>query len=423
MSDILRRAFPLTLSALLTACATAPIPTAHPPRIEPPQVARTVSAPTPAPISPASPVPTDMWQRLRDSFAMSDCDADPAIHGWAQRYTRDPERFEAQLSAVLPQLVYVQQVAARYKVAGEFALLPWVESRFQPARGHNSRPTGMWQIVPATAGAMGLHRTRGYDGRLDVPAATDAVMTLLRRYHDHFGDWRLAAYAYNAGEYSVRKLVRRHGMPPEHPALPRLPIKPVTREHLAKLLAIACVVREPARFHVTLPTLPDEQQLVTVDVNHPISLAQAAVHAGMPTDTLQKLNAAFYNGRVDTRNSPYLLLPREHAEQFRSALLEQAADGPDAGLASAPLMPGLPPLLTAEAASTPTGEARIPSERSHTRHTAVSAKAVHTVRSGETLWQIARHYSVSVKQLQRWNDLQGGRIRPGQRLKVSPITH
>ncbi|MDE2315913.1 MAG: transglycosylase SLT domain-containing protein, partial [Xanthomonadaceae bacterium] len=176
---------------------------------------------------------------------MADCDADPAVMSWARRYTRYPQGFEAALRDALPQLTYVQQVAAEHDVAGEFVLLPWIESGFRPIPARHGRPAGMWQIMPATATAIGLHIDRRYDARLDVQAAADAVMKLLRRYYDEFHDWRVVDFAYNAGEYQVRRLMQSHGLPPQEPVVPRWPVRSITREHLTKLLAMACVVREP----------------------------------------------------------------------------------------------------------------------------------------------------------------------------------
>ncbi|TAL86290.1 MAG: LysM peptidoglycan-binding domain-containing protein [Rhodanobacter sp.] len=310
---------------------------------------------------------------------MPDCEAGPAVLARARRYTRYPKQFESQLRAVLPRLAYVQQAAARYGIAGEFVLLPWVESHFRPLTSRHNRPAGMWQIMPITAGAMGLRVDGHYDGRLNVPAATDAVMKLLKQYHAQFHDWRVADYAYNAGEFTIRRIIQRHGLPGAKPVIPRWPVRKATRKHLIKLLAIACVVREPARFHVSLPALPGGQHLVTVKVTHPISMTMAARHAGMPTKKLKRLNSAFRGSMVDTRASPYLLVPKRHARQLREALLERNRDG------------------TPAMAPTPT---------------------THRVKRGDSLWKIARQYAVQVSQLKRWNHLQGDTLKIGQALLV-----
>jgi len=312
---------------------------------------------------------------------MDDCDADPAILHWAGRFTASPKRFERYLQSTLPRLRFIQAIAAKHQVAGEFVLLPWVESRYRPVPGHGRQPGGMWQIVPVTAGALGLKVSRRFDGRMDVEASTEAVMSMLQRYYQQFGDWRLVDYAFNAGEFAVRKLVARHGMPPPNPAIPQLPVRNVTREHLIKLLAIACVVREPGRFQVTLPTLPEDQHLVAVPIEHPMTVATAASHAGMTVDALRRYNAAFLDNRIDPAHASSLLLPGNRVDQFVEAVRKAgaAADAP-------------PPIRAAE----------------------------HTVGKGETLWEIARRYGLSVKQLAHWNALRGNRIHPGQRLLLEP---
>ncbi|WP_108473002.1 LysM peptidoglycan-binding domain-containing protein [Rhodanobacter thiooxydans] len=327
---------------------------------------------------------------------MPGCDADPAVLAWARRYTRHPQQFESQLQAVLPRLVYVQQVADRYDVAGEFVLLPWVESHFQPVPARKRRPAGMWQIMPVTAGAMGLRVDGHYDGRLDVPAAANAVMKLLEQYHEQFHDWRVADYAYNAGEFTIRKMIRTHGMPAQQPAIPPWPVRKVTREHLTKLLGMACVVREPGRFNVSLPTLPDEQHLVQTGISHSMPIARAADRAGMSVAALKHLNPAFRNDMIDAGTAPYLILPARHARQFSDALLEQASSAGGDLLAD----------LDARTTTVPTPDAN-------------TTRKTHTVKRGDNLWQIARDYSVNIGQLQRWNHLSDHTLKPGQKLTVS----
>lgn len=393
------RLLPSLLSILLGACAGVPSQTPRHPVGETPPPAVVEPSVAPAIGEPASPPPPDdVWARLRGSFAMAGCDADPAISSWAKRYTRHPKQFEDQLQAALPRLVYVQQVASRYNVAGEFVLLPWVESHFRPApAGKRHRSAGMWQLMPVTAGAMGLRIDGHYDGRLDVPAATHAVMKLLEQYHDQFHDWRVADYAYNAGEFTVRKIIRSHGMPADRPTIPDWPVRKVTREHLTKLLAMACVVREPGRFHVRLPSLPDEKRLVKTDIPHSMPVARAADHAGMSVDALKHLNAAFRSDTIDADAASYLLLPASHARQFRDALLEPSGNAVgDERLASTAndAVAGLAP-------------------------SAKTGPRTHTVKRGDSLWQIARDYSIDVGQLQRWNQLRGRTLKPGQVLQVS----
>jgi membrane-bound lytic murein transglycosylase D len=396
------RALPLVLSILLAACASVPSAISRKPAIHASPVAVASRAVTPVIAPTMRPQESDLWNQLRSSFVMADCEADPSVLIWAKRYTQNPKRFESQLRAVLPRLVYVQQVAAQYDVPGEFVLLPWIESHFRPLPGRSNRPAGIWQIMPATAGAMGLRVDGHYDGRLDVPASANAVMKLLKQYHDQFHDWRVADYAYNAGEFATSKFIQKHGMPADEPVIPRWPVRNVTREHLTKLLAMACVVREPERFGVNLPTLPNEQHLVQVEIAHSMPITQAASHAGMSVDTLKNFNAAFRNDMIDVNASAYLLLPLNHAQQFRAALLNQSS--------SSVADDHLPSAATSDSHSP--GQI-VAKPVSGSRH------KTHTVKRGDSLWQIAHQYSVNVSQLQRWNDLGKQALKPGQILKIS----
>ena len=393
MNRALRRALPLALSAFLAACAGLPPKRPQTPAAPPP--AATATMPPPSATTPrvATPKPAgDIWDKLRSSFAMSDCNADQAVLGWAKRYTRDPEQFEEQLRSALPRLTYVQEVAAQYNVAGEFVLLPWVESRYRPIPARKRRPAGMWQIMPITAGAMGLRVDRHYDARLDMPAAAHAVMKLLEQYHAQFHDWRVVDYAYNSGEFSVRKLVREHGLPADEPVIPAWPVSRITREHLIKLLAMACVIREPAQFQVNLPVPSDAEHLVQTPVTATMPMAQAAYQAAMSVGALKRLNPAFSGDTLDAGAASYLMLPASHAERFRMASRE----------------------------AIPTGSTRIASmddQAAAPRH----RHRTHVVSNGESLWQIAREYSTNVDRLQQLNHLHGNAIQPGQVLQLDDV--
>jgi membrane-bound lytic murein transglycosylase D len=409
---------PVALASLLAACAT---PSTTGPTRAPATVTPTPTpspAPTPAPVPPPIAVSAgpqteavDVWDKLRSSFAMSDCDADPQIMIWAHRYTQNPQRFETQMSNALPQLIYVQQVAEKYDVAGEFTLLPWVESQYQPVPGHRNLPAGIWQIVSSTAHVIGLHSDHSYDGRLDTAASTDSVMRMLRDYHNDLHDWRMVDYAFNRGEFGMQRLIQQHGLPSDEPAIPKMPVPRVTREHLTKLLAISCVVRNPERFNVELPTLSSDQHLETVEVNHGMTLSTAATHAGMDADSLKRLNPALLSNAVAT-NSPghLLLMPHRNAEQLRTAM-QMANDQSMTASLSNTDNPSPPSLFADQSAGGDSSADTSSSVKSHHPRT-------HTVRGGESLWQIAKNYSTSVSKIERLNNLHGKPLKPGQVLKL-----
>lgn len=334
----------LTPLLLLAACASVPTP-----RPKPAPIAHRVAQPPPATFDPdqvqariddawlaQAHDPDQLWKQLRASFVMDGCQADPSITRWARRYTRNRRNFESRLRTALPKIAYIQQVTAEYGVPGEFALLPWVESRYRARPTQRGGSTGAWQITSPTARTMGLRMDERYDARLDLQASSHAVMRLLQRYHQRFGDWRMVSYAYNAGEFATARFVARQGPQAHQAAIPAWPGHAVTQQHLSQLLAVACVVRNPERFGVTLPGLRAAQYLTAIPVEGTLDLDTAARYAGMPVETLKRFNAGFLDGVIDGSGDADLLVPVGHARQFRaasaSAVREAAvADGPSRG--------------------------------------------------------------------------------------------
>jgi len=329
------RALRLTPLLLLAACASVPTP-----RPKTAAVPHRVTLPPPATFDPgqvqariddawstqAHSNPNQLWKQLRASFAMDDCHADPSIMRWARRYTRNRHGFENRLRTALPKIAYIQQTAAKYGIPGEFALLPWVESRYRAVPGNGSGSTGAWQITSRTATAMGLRMDERYDARLDLQASSTAVMQLLQRYHQRFDDWRMVNYAYNAGEFATARFVDKQGAAISQTAIPTWPGHAGTQRHLSQLLAIACVVRAPGRFGVTLPGLREAQQLTAIPVEGMLALDTAARYAGVPVETLKRFNAGFLDGVIDASTGAELLLPMAHARQFRAASANAASE-------------------------------------------------------------------------------------------------
>ncbi|MEO8746994.1 MAG: transglycosylase SLT domain-containing protein [Rhodanobacter sp.] len=340
-----------------------------------------------------------IWTRLRNSFVMPDCDADPSIVQWAHRYTRNSQAFVSSLRTALPEISYIQQIAARDDVPGEFVLLPWVESRYRSLPGKRSGSAGIWQIMPGTARVMGLRMVAHYDGRLDLQASSQAVMKLLSGYHARFHDWRMASYAYNAGEFATARFLDDQGsIKAGQSTTPRWPGHTVTEQHLSQILAIACVVRDPVRFGVALPTLAQDRRLTAVPINKTLSITDAANRAGMSVAVLQQFNAAFLDGVIDGESGADLLLPAGNARQFRAAAMNRRA-------------------ATAIGDDPRPGQ---PFSASASRTQQVGPAQTHRIRSGENLWVIAHRYAVTVSQLRRWNSLRTDALQPGQLLSVGP---
>lgn len=400
----IRLASVLAASALLGACAIEPPKT-------PPQPATVIARPQPPPttVTPLAPAPSpdQPWASLTASFAMHDCNDSPLVRDELAAYTRSPARFEDMLRRALPLMMYVQKRVAASGIPGEFVMLPMLESTYDPSEpSRRGDPAGMWQLMPHTARRHGITVGHAYDGRLDPVASTRVAIAMLKSFDRRFGDWRLADLAYNAGSGAVAHALRGH---PDigGDAIPDIRVSATSRRHLAKLMALSCIVREPGRFHVKLPrpTAADRLQPVKVPVG--LKLRAAARMADLPESRLRALNPGYRSSRVPGRSPRELLLPAAAADSLAAAL---AAD------ASEPVAQ----VDTREQDSGPSNSLRFPAQPDRPQRATdpTDPRHPHVVHRGETLSSIAHRYHVTVAELKRWNHLRGDTIRPGEELQV-----
>jgi len=423
-------------AALLAACSVQPQRPAPPAAdIEVPAPSPPEPSPSPPPPVEAPAVPASPWQRIRDRFVMASCDDRPEVLRWARRYTSSPERFAASWDRALPFLSIVIDELERRDLPGEFAMLPYVESGYEPVASRGNRPAGMWQLMPRTARAEGLVVRADYDARLDAVASTGAALDLIQRYGAEFGDWRLADMAFNSGEYRVKKLLRgrdAHALSAQD--LARLPFNPITHEHLDRLLALSCVVADPARFGVTLPEPDPGEQLSTVVLQSGMDVRLAARLAGVDPADMKRFNAAYRRHRM-VSGMPYVLrMPADSVDRFQAAAQsipvalwndwrEQRATR-TGGLASWAAELGIPVTVLATANAigesatiepatpllVPGREADPPPELPTT----------YVVKRGDTLSAIARRHHVTVAELKRLNPrLDARRLHPGDRVRLA----
>jgi len=420
----------------LVAPQNTPAPAASPPRPRSPPPAATTAPPEPS-----------TWEVLRAGFALPGCDYAPAALGWTRRYAGHPRRFAATLDQMLPALDWTARRIAEAGLPTEMALLPIVESHFRPHPAPQARPAGIWQMVAGTARSAGVRAVPWLDGRLNLAAATAGAIVLFDRYLERFnGDWRLALVAYNAGEYRVRRALQRHPEPgPALADLAALELPAASLDYIARLLALACLVRDPARFDLDLPTLEPERRLAQVDLADTTGSALARALSGLPRERFEQVNAGMLRGRTPP-GEPFALLVARHRAQSVPELLARVparariewhrrrlADDEDIGQLAA--RSGVP--LDALLALNGLAEAGLPAPGrmlwlpGDGRQQAIATPAtsgaepgaedtIHVVRSGESLWSIARRHGLTVAELLRYNRLDHSRIRPGQRLLLQP---
>jgi membrane-bound lytic murein transglycosylase D len=435
---------------LLAACAgnmtreepVAALPPAPIAALEPP--------PPPAAMTTAPPAQIESpWPRLRASFELPGCNYNASVQRWTRAFAQNPRALANSLSASMPYLLHVADQLNRHRLPGEFAFLPYLESNYTPIATTGDRAAGIWQLMPDTAVEAGLRIAPDYDGRLDIHASTLAAISLLRQYHDEFGDWRLADMAFNAGLYKVRGLLGSRAHDDwTAPQLGRLGVNAETHDHLAKLLALACIVSDPARFRVRLPEPDSDDVLALLELPAPVDLELAARLAGIDVQRLRQLNPGFVRGRMPEQGPHRLLvpaarrtavtqtldkLPRYVWRNWHAVVLKRSetldlfamlGDIDPGALAAVnghapdePLAPGTRLLLPGHAEDTDTAIADPAPLADDARANPPESLVVH---AGDTLWVIARRYGLHVDDLLRWNGLtRNATLRLGQRLLLN----
>ncbi|MHB8811998.1 MAG: lytic transglycosylase [Steroidobacteraceae bacterium] len=380
--------FALLLAALaaLAACATrepvrpqaeqavVPPPAASPSPAEAPPPA---AAPAPQP-QPAAPPPAqyaDLFARIRAGFVLPDPD-ESAIDRQLNWYASNPDYLQRAFGRSDMYLYYiVTQLEARHMPL-ELALLPVIESAFEPYAYSRARAAGLWQFIPGTGSRFGLKQDWWYDGRRDVVASSNAALDYLQALHDEFnGDWLLAIAAYNCGELAVEHAVQvnqAEGRPIDfwHLRLPR-----ETEAYVPKLLAMSRLVEDPARYGLVFTAIPNQPYFERVPTDGQINLQVAAQIAGITADEVYDLNPAFHRWATDPTGPFYLLMPVDAAPVFD----QNVAD------------------LT-------------PDERMGIEH--------YDVRRHDTVYSIARHFKTSAEILRKLNTLPSGRLTVGTELEV-----
>ena len=392
----------------------------------------------------------DLWDRIREGFALPDHDH-PQTHAEIQWYARHQEYIDRTVTRAKPYLHYITMEAEKRGMPTEIVLLPIIESAFQPFAYSHGRAAGIWQFIPATARHYGLKQNWWYDGRRDIIASTNAALDYLETLHKNFDDsWLLALAAYNSGQGTVASAIRHNkhrGKPTDFWSL-RLPRE--TRAYVPKLLAVSAIVADPEKYHVKLDSIPDEPFFVQVDVGSQIDLARAAELAGITLNDLYRLNPGFNRWATDPDGPYNLVLPISKAEHFRHNLAElpvskrikwtryQIREGEtlshialryrttisllrDVNKLHSNTIKAGDNLIIPVAAKQIDDYALSKEQRIEAIQNArqEGLKVTYIVRGGDSFWEIAHKYDVTVRELAAWNGLAPhDYIRPGQKLVI-----
>lgn len=392
----------------------------------------------------------DLWARIRDGFML------PVVENQRVKVQRDwYADHQAYLDRVAiratPYLYFIVEEIERRDMPMEIALLPIVESAFDPFAYSHGRAAGLWQFIPGTGKRFDMKQNWWYDGRRDVYAATMGALDYLEYLHRHFdGDWMLALAAYNSGEGNVGRAVRyneRRDRPTDFWNL-RLPRE--TEAYVPKLLALQQLVAKPEKFGITLKPIANEPVLARVDVGQQVDLALVADLADMETQEVYLLNPGFNRWATDPDGPHELFVPLERVERLKAGLAElgprdtiqwrrhHIRPGENLGSIAARYDTTVELLReinnirgnmirAGDALTVPvamksldryalTADNRLESTQSVAR---ADHKVEHQVRKGESFWSISRKYDVGIRELASWNGLAPrDPLRAGQTLVV-----
>ena len=391
--------------------------------------------------------PTDLWDRIRAGYAMPDLD-DPLVAKWEKFYSERPEYMARIVDRSGKYMFYIVTELERRGMPLEIALLPMIESAFNPVANSSAKASGIWQFIPSTGTNYGMKQDWWADSRRDIVKATNGALDYLSNLHGMFGDWQLALASYNWGEGSVGRAVQKAKARNKDGTYLSLDMPAETRNYLPKLQAVKNIIRNPAAFGITIATVPNEPYFKTITLAHPIDLKRAAQLAEMTEADFVALNPAHNRPVIGGRSEYQVLLPANKADSFLARLesnekprvswmayrtrtgdrIEALADRFGTSVTALKsvngirsVAPTLPPGYHLLVPSDGPSEDALGSIQNavFTKFPEYVPPRVHKVRRGDTFAGIAKRYGVKPATLAQWNRMGKQTARAGQVLYVA----
>jgi len=398
-------------------------------------------------VTPLTP-PVDLWDRIRRGYAMPDLDNE-LVHDREQWYATRPDYIFRMTERSKKYLFHIVEELEMRNMPTELALLPFVESAFNPQAVSGAKAAGMWQFMPATGKYFELKQNAFRDDRRDVLASTRAALDYLQKLYGMFGDWHLALAAYNWGEGSVTRSIaknQRAGLATGYTDL-NMPME--TRFYVPKLQAIKNIVSLPDAFNSKLPLIENHPYFQTVTIQRDIDVTLAAKLAEVPLEDFKALNPSINRPVIMAAGTPQVLLPWDNAEVFQSNLesygggrlaswtvwvapttMRTADAAKRVGMSEAEFrsVNAIPPRVMIKAGSS----LLVPRSNGMNQDVAstvadngqvslapeiVLKRTVVHAAKGENVASIARRYKVNADQVAQWNKVgMGTSFKPGQQV-------
>jgi membrane-bound lytic murein transglycosylase D len=467
-----RRFLTIIAAALVQACASTPPPAEPQPSAEPlPQAAVTTPPPAPAAARPDAPVPPpvpppapavvleaaklppfdgerreikeplrgikqvdgtvgpqDVWQRIRQGFAITDLD-NALVKRKTREYASNPDYLQRIFNRSRLYLYHIVGEIERRGLPTELALLPMVESAFNPMAYSRAHASGLWQFIPGTGKRFELEQSWWYDARRDVVDSTDAALDYLTKLHKMHGDWHLALASYNWGENAVTRAVAKNRKARKPTDYSHLKMPKETQQYVPKLQALKNIISDPAKYGIELSPIPNEPYFTVLTEPLAVDVALAARLAEMPVQDFIALNPGLSRPFIRSTEGTRIVLPSDKVGVFHANLAQRDPGSlvswetyhPEKGESLAKIADkfGLSIAELKRVNGIDTTSSRVPQTMVvPTEAEAAAAGAalpimyappigevrhVHRVKSGDTLSGIAKRYHVRVADLKRWN--------------------
>jgi len=390
----------------------------------------------------------DLLDRIRSGFALKDV-VDERVDAEEAWYASHPDYMDRTFRRGERYLYYITSELEARKMPLELALLPVVESAFNPTALSRAKASGLWQFIPATGKRFGLKQNNYYDGRRDIVESTRAALDYFEFLAQEFdGDWYLAIAAYNSGELNVARAVERNrskGLPTDFFSL-ELPRE--TEAYVPKLLAMRRIINDPKSHGLEFGSLQNQPYFVKVDVKGQIDLGVAAQLADMSQEEFLAINPAFKRRVTDPNGQHHLLIPVQNEQTFmeRLATLPATKRTPSVfyrvrrgdtlsriairyGMSVNELMslnhlktrsikPGSDLLLRGHSLAAAANASSNSGASARKARLDVATHKTHVVENGDSLWSIAHQYEVDADDLIALNHIRGNTIRVGQKLRI-----
>lgn len=461
----------LTLSVLLVACASSP-----PPRPAAPAPTAPAASPAPAPLPPERPrvelpphaplseiaiasatpppvtmlaAPLDIWERIRRGLSMPDLEGE-LVRDREQWYASRPDYLQRMTERSGRYLFHIVEEIERRNLPMELALLPFIESAFNPQAVSSARAAGMWQFMPATGQSFDLKQNVFRDDRRDVLASTRAALDYLEQLHARFGNWHLALAAYNWGQGNVNRAITRNqaqGLPGGYTDL-NMPLE--TRMYVPKLQAVENIVARPEAFGAQLPAIGNHPFFDTLTIERDMDVSLIASLAGISERDFRTLNPSIKQPVVMAAGTPHILLPWDNAKVFEERLkthrgslaswtawvapatMSVAQAASQLGMSESELrsVNNIPPRMKIRAGSSLLVHRSGARDRDVSEFIAdhaqlslapdvVLKRTVVKARKGDNLARLAQRYGVSAVSAAGWNRMSvNERLKAGQRVTL-----